>query len=146
MTLPFENSGRIVQTWKDGLRILWTYIPEIPPVNERSVMPWLTVIRWEYDGSGNKGMPSNEENQRMLTLDATLGKVEHPDFCYEPYRRIGAGVREFVYYVADRDRLLQEFSKCATDPRYPISITFYKDEDWSDLQDLINDLKTAQTT
>ena len=145
MTLPTENSGRIVQTWKDGLRILWTYIPEMPSVDARSVMPWLTVIRWEYDGSGNRGMPSNEENQRMLTLEAALEKVERPNFCYEAYRRIGAGVREFVYYVADRDTFLEEFNKYATDPRYPICIKYYKDEAWSDLQDLIDDFKTAGT-
>jgi hypothetical protein len=84
------DSGRIVQPWRDGLRILWTYTPEMPSVNARSALPWLTVIRWEYDGSGNEGMP--------------------------------------------------------TDPRYPISITFYKDEAWSDFQDLIDDFETAEKT
>lgn len=145
MNIRSETLGRIVQTWKDGLRILWTYVPEMPTQDARSAMPWLTVVRWEYDGSGNEGMPSTEENHHMLMLEAILEKIEHPAFCLEGYRRIGAGVREFVYYISDRDKFLQKFNSCAAkDPRYPITIKFYKDEAWSDLQDIIDDFKTAE--
>lgn len=145
MTTRSETLGRIVQTWKDGLRILWTYVPEMPARDARSAMPWLTIVRWEYDGSGNEGMPSVDETRHMLMLEATLGKIEHPAFCLEGYRRIGAGVREFVYYISDRDRFLQEFNSCAAkDSRYPITIKFYEDEAWSELQNLIDDFKTAE--
>ncbi|MFZ6644933.1 DUF695 domain-containing protein [Undibacterium sp. TJN25] len=117
----------------------------MPAQDERSTMPWLTIVRWEYDGSGNEGMPSADENDHMLMLEAALEKIEHPAFCLEGYRRIGAGVREFVYYVSDRERFLQKFnSYTAKDPRYPITIKFYKDEAWSDLQDLIDDFKTVE--
>lgn len=87
-------------------------------------------------------MPTAEENQHMLKLDAALQKVERPEFCVEGYRRIGAGLREFVFYIADRDKFLEEFNKCvAQDRRYPITIKFYKDEEWSELRDLIDDFK-----
>ena len=77
----------------------------------------------------------------MLMLEAALLKIERPEICVEAYRRIGAGIREYVYYIVDRDRFLEEFNDyVAGDPRYPIEIKFYKDETWSDLQDLINDL------
>lgn len=108
-------------------------------------MPWLTVVRWEYDGSSNEGMPANEENARMLTLEATLEKIEQFGFCYEAYRRIGAGVREYVYYVADRDKFLQALNQGAAQYlRYPITITFYQDEARSDLKDLIDAFETAK--
>lgn len=108
-------------------------------------MPLLTLVRWEYDGSSNEGMPDSEENARMLTLEAVLENIERPGFCYEAYRRIGAGVREYAYYVADCDKFLQEFNQYAElNPRYPISITFYKDDVWSDLQDLIDGFETAK--
>lgn len=147
MTIGSDTPGRIVQTCKDDLRILWTYVPEMPAHDARSAMPWLTVVRWEYDGSEDEGMPGAEESRQMLMLEAVLEKIERPGFCHEGYRRIGAGVREFVYYIADRDKFLQEFNRyAATDPRYPITIEFYKDEAWSDLQDLIDDFKTAEQT
>lgn len=134
--------GRIVRTFKDGIPILWTYVPEMPEQSSRCAIPWLTVMRWEYDGSENNGMPQTEENQRMLGLEAALRKIERPDFCVEAYRRIGAGIREFVYYIADRESFLEEFNDCvAGDSRYPIEIKFYKDESWSDLQGLIDDFK-----
>jgi hypothetical protein len=142
MATRSEVSGRIVRTWKDEHRILWTYVPELPARDARRALPWLTVLRWEYDGSGCEGMPTAEENQHMLMLDAALQKVERPEFCVEAYRRIGAGLREFVFYIADRDKFLQEFNNCVgQDRRYPITIKFYKDEEWSELRDLIDDFK-----
>lgn len=141
MTVNSETRGRIVETRKNGLRILWTYVSEMPEESSRRALPWLTVVRWEYDGSENNGMPQAAENQRMLMLEAALLKIERPEICVEAYRRIGAGIREYVYYIVDRDRFLEEFNDyVAGDPRYPIEIKFYKDETWSDLQDLINDL------
>ena len=136
-----ETRGRIVKTCKDGLPILWTYVPEMPEESSRRALPWLTVVRWEYDGSENNGMPHADENQRMLMLEAALLKIERPEMCVEAYRRIGAGLREFVYYIGDRERFIEEFNDhVAEDPRYPIEIKFYKDETWSELRDLINDL------
>lgn len=140
MTIDSETLGRIVETWKDGLPILWTYVPEMPGEDSRRAIPWLTIVRWEYDGSENNGMPHTEENQRMLMLEAALENIERPGFCVEAYRRVGAGMREFVYYIADRDKFLEEFNDyVAGNPLYLIEIKFYKDETWSDLQDLIDD-------
>ena len=142
-TIP-NASGRIVRTWKDGHRILWTYVPELPAQEARRAMPWLTVVRWEYDGSRHEGMPTPEENQHMLMLDEVLGKIERPEFCLEAYRRIGLGVREFVFYVVDRDQFIEEFNnRVANDRRYPITIKFYEDEEWSELWRLIDDFKDA---
>jgi hypothetical protein len=78
----------------------------------------------------------------MQMLDVALGKIERPGFCVEGYRRIGADLREFVFYIAERDKFLEEFNLCvANDRRYPITITFYKDEEWTELRDLIDDLR-----
>lgn len=80
----------------------------------------------------------------MLMLEAALGRIERPDFCVESYRRIGAGLREFVYYIADRDKFIDELNaQVERKPRFPIEIKFYKDETWSELRDLINDLSAA---
>ena len=127
MTVNSETRGRIVETYKDGSPILWTYVPEMPEETSRRALPWLTVVRWEYDGSENNGMPDTDENQRMLMLEAALLKIERPEICVEAYRRIGAGLREFVYYIVDRELFLEEFNEhVAGEPRYPIEIKFYQ--------------------
>jgi hypothetical protein len=136
----YEPTGRIVRTEKDGKPILWTYVPEMPSDEEQRSCPWLTVLSWRYDGSGNNGMPDEEVNRGMLVLDEALGTLERPLYCTEAYRRIGYDLREFVLYVADRDDFLASLNKALADhPRYPIEIKFYEDEKWSDLETLIND-------
>jgi hypothetical protein len=144
MSASSEPTGRIVKTLKDGLPILWTYVPEMPVDEVRIALPWLTVVRWLYDGSGTNGMPCAEENERMLMLEAVLGKSERATSCVEAYRRVGAGLREFVFYIADREMFLAEFNKhVAAHPTYSIEIKFYKDEGWSEFQELIDDFSAA---
>lgn len=80
----------------------------------------------------------------MLTLEDALGRIECEGFCVEAYRRVGAGLREYVFYIADRVRFMTEFNDhVAGHPKYPIEIKFYKDETWSDLQGLIDDFSAA---
>jgi len=136
-----DRAGKIFQTLKDGKRILWTLVPEMPLEVTRSTLPWLAVIFWEYDGSSRNGMPSDEVNTKMLSFEHELTAIESPGFCFEAYRRIGNDLREFVLYIADRDSFMAELNvRLAEHPRYPIEIKFYQDESWSELQELINDL------
>ena len=87
-------------------------------------------------------MPSEEVNQGMLGLADTLGKIERPAFCHEAYRRVGCGLREFVFYVSDRNQFMLELNDLlAEHPRYPIEIKFFEDPEWSELKQLIGDLK-----
>lgn len=139
-----ERSGRIVETISDGLPVLWTFVPEMPPAEKRKALPWLTVISWPYDGSRTNGMPDQATNQQMLALDAVLSAMERPETCVEAYRRIGKHLREFVLYVSAQETFLAELNeRLAAQPRYPIEITFYQDEEWSDMKMLIDDLGQA---
>ncbi|HEY4081865.1 MAG TPA: DUF695 domain-containing protein [Burkholderiaceae bacterium] len=138
---PEQSRGVVVETYKDGLPILWTYVPELPAEEVRLALPWLTVFAWRYDGSSRNGMPPIQVNESMMKLDGALGKIERLDFCVEAYRRMGCGLREFVFYVGDRDKFMAEFNASVSGhERYPIEIKFYKDESWSEFQELIDDL------
>jgi len=116
----------------------------MPSEVERSFAPWLAVVSWAYDGSGNNGMPDSKDNAGMQRLEVVLGEIARPAFCFEAYRRVGHGLREFVFYVADRDQFLAELNEhLASHPRYPLDIKFYEDESWSDFQRLIDDLSES---
>ena|ERR1700761_6977638 len=135
------REGIVVETQSDGQRVLWTLVPELPDEAQRLASPWLTVIGWAYDGSSRHGMPDDETNGQMLQLENALGLIERPGFCHEAYRRIGEGLREFVFHVADRDQFLRALNeRLETHPRYPIEIKFFSDPAWSDLRQLIEDL------
>jgi len=85
-----------------------------------------------------------ETNRRMLALDEALGAIERSESCAEAYRRIGHDLREFVLYVTDRDDFIASVNETlASRPRYPIEIKFYEDENWSELQKLIDDFSEA---
>ena len=145
MNVNDSTNGLVVETRKDNFRILWTYIPLMPTTDVRLASPWLAVVRWLYDGTGNNGMPGAEDNQRMLELDNALGQMEDDEVCFEAYRRIGAGLREFVFYTANQEKFLEGVNAhLASYPEHPIEIKFYRDETWSDLQDLIDDLKPVK--
>lgn len=89
-------------------------------------------------------MPDTDENASMIELDAALGEIEGPRFCFEAYRRIGNGRREFVFYVSSCEAFMEALNrKLETHPRYPIEIKFYDDGSWSDFQELIDDLGAA---
>ena len=78
-----DSTNGLVDTRKDNFRILWTYIPLMPTTDVRLASPWLAVVRWLYDGTGNNGMPGAEDKQRMLELDSALGQMEDDEVCFE---------------------------------------------------------------
>ena len=136
--------GRIVRTYKDGLPILWTFVPEMPEEAIRRALPWMVVVSWTYDGTDRNGMPSLDVNEEMMRLDDALTNLERAMFCFEAYRRIGNGLREFIYYVSNCESFMQELNrKLESHPTYPIEIKFYDDEQWSDFAELIDDLGEA---
>ena len=116
----------------------------MPSEEDRQLLPWMVVIRWAYDGSQRNGMPDLDVNESMNALDLALGEIERPVFCFEAYRRIGNGLREFVFYVASCDSFMDELNrKLVGHARYPIDIKFYDDENWSDFRKLLDDLGAA---
>ncbi len=144
MASDTEPKGRIVRTYKDGLPILWTFVPEMPVEADRSALPWMVVVSWRYDGAQRNGMPSQDVNEEMRTLDDALCELQHPAFCTEAYRRVGNGLREFIFYVSSCEVFMETLNrKLESHPRYPIEIKFYEDEQWSELQEIINDLGAA---
>ena len=139
-----ESTGRIVRTFSDGIPILWTLVPELPGDSERRASPWLTVVSWVYDGSSRDGMPDDVTNAQMLKLEGALGQIERPGACREAYRRIGRNLREFAFYVSNRDQFLGELNEhLARHPQYPIEIKFFEDPLWSDFEELVHDLGLA---
>ncbi|ARU27925.1 DUF695 domain-containing protein [Cellvibrio sp. PSBB006] len=140
-----EEKGIIGRVYEDGAPVIYKFVDELPQDTIRSNLPWLTVISWKYDGSSNNGMPLNDDNQRMITLeDAIQDHIENDQVLRHVYSRTGNNLKELVYHINDRDVFLEVFNDALSDhPHYPIEINFYQDAEWEDFKRLLSDFSKA---
>lgn len=143
-----EEKGIIGRSYHEGMPIIWKLVDELPTEEKMKQLPWLTVISWKYDGSGNNGMPADDENDRMIILEDTIEKhVEENNFCEHANSRTGNGLKELVYYIHDKDLFIEKFNEALKGhSRYPIEINFYNDPDWKEFHDLHRDFTKNKKT
>lgn len=117
---------------------IYKFINEAPHESVRQKKPWLTVVSWKYDGSRNNGMPPEYVNKMMMTLEDSLEQIDGDGDVYtKVYSVTGNGLKEFVFYIADRDRFMNGLNQSLRgQPVYPIEIAFYEDKEWGDLANL----------
>lgn len=130
-----EQRWKLGQRVLDGLPVIYSVVEELPDHDVRARFRWLTVIKWAYDGKASNGMPPADANDSMLRLDHALEPLGAAAHLREAYRRTGNGLKEFAFYIADRDQFMAAFNAALrSHPRYPIEIDFYEDPEWSDLR------------
>lgn len=134
-----HDLGIIGRSYEDGLPVIYKLVEEIPEESLRAASPWLTVVSWKYDGSGNNGMPEKDLNQSMVRLEGAIeGALVRPGFCRHAYSRTGNGLKELAYYISDREAFMSAFNDAMSrNPRYPIEINFYNDPEWQDFVGLL---------
>ena len=60
--------------------------------------------------------------------------VESRGYCVQAVTRTGNGLREWSYYIKDRDEFTEAFNRALSGkPRLPIQIDFYEDPNWEEL-------------
>ena len=130
-----DELGIIGETEEDGLPVIYRLVDELPGADVRDGLPWLTVISWRYDREARNGMPPVAINDRMIALERAIEEIEAVSLCRHAYSRTGNGLKEFAYYITDRDRFMDAFNIAVRNhPRYPIEIEFYEDLEWADFQ------------
>lgn len=131
------EKGIIGRLMIDGVPVIYKLVDESPSDDTRARYPWLTVIAWQYDGSANNGMPGEALLRQMNVLESRLDKLIDDGHSVHAYSRTGRDLKELVYYIHDRDEFIDALNNVlGGDPRYPISIDFYKDEQWEDFEKL----------
>lgn len=144
-----EPKGIIGESYKDGLSVIWKFVNKEPSVETRQVLPWLTVISWQYDGSENNGMPVKALNERMVRLEKAIKDgVEASGFCEHAISKTGSNLKELIYYIHDRNSFMERLNVALRHhERYPIEITFEEDPEWtehSNARSLFDNTKRAQ--
>ena len=90
-------------------------------------------------------MPPQAVNNSMIGLEDALETIKGDGQIYEmAYTATGNDLKEFVYYISDRDSFMKNFNKALSgQPRYPLEINFYEDPEWSDLSKLLEDFSNT---
>ncbi|WP_369990802.1 DUF695 domain-containing protein [Pseudomonas xanthosomatis] len=133
-----ESTWSVGTSTVQGRRVVYKYIDSVPPASTRQQLPWLTIVSWKYDGDKNDGMPPPKTNQAMIALEDALETLsDHQKACLEVYTGTGNNLKEFAFYIADREAFMVDFNNALSGhPAYPIEINFYEDREWSDLAKL----------
>ena len=140
-----EDTWTVGNAKINGMPVVYKFLSQLPNNKEREKLSWLTVVSWKYDGSTNNGMPPQDTNDSMVVLENALEKINGDGQIYEmAYTATGNGLKEFVYYISDRDKFMEKFNEALSgQPGYPLEINFYEDPDWSDLSKLLADFGNA---
>ena len=133
-----QETWSVGQAEVDDKPIVYKFISELPEEKTRKQMPWLTVVAWKYDGVGNNGMPPKEVNESINRLEDGLENIADRGSLYHMvYAATGNNLKEFVFYIADREKFMANFNQALKGhSAYPIEVSFYSDETWSDLLEL----------
>jgi hypothetical protein len=130
-----QESGIIGEAKEDGLPVIYKLVDESPSAEVRNRYRWLTVVSWKYDRSVRNGMPPEDTNKQMIALEHAIEDLERGALCRHAYSRTGNGLKEFVYYISDRDRFMDAFNNALSEhPPYPIEISFYEDPPWEEFE------------
>lgn len=138
-----EHKGVIGRYKEDEYPVVVRFVKEIPDASEISRLPWFTVISWKYVGGERNGMPSNATKNKMIELENALNsKFDSSENFRHAYNRTGNFLKEFNYYITDRDEFMKQFNDALTGHEaYPIEINFYKDPDWVEMKKLLEDFE-----
>lgn len=133
------DPGMTGRAFEQGLPVFYRLAQSLPAAGERLSFPWLVVVSWAYDGSGDDGMPSAADNLRMFELEDLIeDEVASPNSLRHVYSRTGNHLKELVYYLRNRDEFLFRFNQVMSgQPRYPITLHFFEDEEWQDYRELL---------
>lgn len=119
----------------DGFVVIYSIDLFGPTQAELETYPWLTIVSWPYDGSDSNGMPSQKDKAPMRLLQNVLStEFEGSDHARWVYNRTGSNLKEFAFYVRDRDEFISNLnSSLRYHQEYPIEIEFFEDPHWKDL-------------
>jgi hypothetical protein len=137
-----EELGVIGEIIEDDFPVIYSFIKELPDLSVISKYPTLVVISWKYDGSMHNGYPDQKSKDMMYKLEDLLGELEDKDVSFRSYGRTGNNLKELAYYTSTQEYFLEKVNVVLMDlPRFPIDITFYQDENWTDYKELLADFK-----
>jgi hypothetical protein len=129
----------VAEGTRDGHPVIVRFVNDFPNEQTRHNYRWLTVISWKYSPD-QRGMPEPSDTARMKVLEDIIeSSLEAHGTCMQVISRTGNGMREWSYYIRDRDEFIDALNTAlAKQPKFPIEINFFEDSAWRELSHIQN--------
>ena len=139
------ENWRILETTEAGRPVVVSARQEMPGPDIRQQFPWATTIEWYYPAVG-RGMPSDELLKSMSTFQKEVeSRVVGTQLSMHALTRTGNGLREWTYYVKDRqvaDDQIADLAKATS--AGTIRVKVRQEPDWSALQNVLSKIHEAK--
>lgn len=93
--------------------------------------PWISVLKFHYDGDGNDGLPEKEDFEKLSDIeDKAIEELKEKEYLYIG-RETTDNVKE-SYFAGKDFRQISKVFKSIKDnnPKYKISFNIFKDKYW----------------
>jgi len=120
----------------NGMPLIATMNTTSLKYDAKASYPWISVLKIQYNGDGNNGLPQNEDYENLNMIEETaFQNLKNDNGNLYIGRESADGVREI--YFASKDfrsvsKILQKIIK--DNPKYKMSLEIYKDKYWQSFE------------
>jgi hypothetical protein len=120
----------------NGLPLIATINTTSLKYDAKASYPWISVLKIQYNGEENNGLPKNEDYEKLNTIEEmAFQNLKNEEGNLYIGRESADGVREI--YFASKDfrsisKILQKIIK--DNPEYKMSLEIYKDKYWQSFE------------
>ena len=126
----------------DGGIVLFRYREKLPDKHFRSQNPHLLSIVWKYKSGSSSTLPNEQTEALMSTFENQTNALEDQALGYLVIIITGQNQREWVWYVADKQKFTQSLNKAlGKQEKYPISLDFSEDPAWEMHAEFLKSMK-----
>lgn len=136
ITTDEDSYSLFEATLDNGLPLIATINTDLLKWDEKASHPWISVFRIEYEGDEHSGFPSEEDYERLNTIeDEMLQLLKPAEGNLNIGRETAANLREL--YFASRD--FRKISKVLAEtlrrhPEYAVTFEIFKDKYWQSFE------------
>jgi hypothetical protein len=136
---PEKANWMVAQGQNNGEPLIMRALAELPTEQVRRGYQWLAVLHWEYRAAEN-GFPGREEDASMNEMEDIVDRhIDKQGLGMLVVSRIGAGSKEWSYYIHDREEFMAAFNRSFENrKRMPVRIEFFHDPEWQELRDVLS--------
>ncbi|MDQ1806462.1 DUF695 domain-containing protein [Chryseobacterium sp. CKR4-1] len=131
-----EQFSVLEASLQNGLPLIATVNTSLLTYDAKASYPWISVIRMQYEGRSNNGLPENDDHERLNEIEEKIiNKLKVEEGHLYIGHESADNLRECYFASKDfRDPSRVIPKVIAEHPEYEISLEIYKDKYWQSFE------------